>query len=274
LKGGAVTNTVAGFYNELAPYYHLIFEDWDRSIERQGAVLNSLLAAQSGAGSRKILDCACGIGTQAIGLARHGHEVTGSDLSPAAVERAKREAEVRGLDISFVVSDMTSLAEIEERGFDVVLTLDNALPHLAPAALKDGVGAMSTKLRPGGLFLASTRDYDALIRERPAVQGPSFYGHDGERRIVLQVWDWLDGERYRLHMYITHQADGHWETRHFVSEYRCLLRDEVSRALASAGMEAVRWLMPDESGFYQPMVVARKPEAAVGYSASCTLLPI
>ena len=258
------TDTIAGFYNELAPYYHLIFEDWDKSIERQGAVLNSLLASQSGAGPRRILDCACGIGTQAIGLARHGHRVTGADLSPAAVERAKREAEGRGLDISFLVSDMTSLAEIEECGFDVVLALDNALPHLEPAGLNDAVNAISAKLRPGGLFLASTRDYDALIRERPTVQGPSFYGHDGQRRIVLQVWDWLDRERYRLHMYITHQADGHWESHHFVSEYRCLQRGELSRALASAGMEAIRWLMPDESGFYQPLVVARKPKAAVG----------
>jgi len=252
------------FYDSLAPYYHLIFEDWDKSIERQGAALHSLLEALSGAGPRKILDCACGIGTQAIGLARHGHQVVGSDLSPAAVERAKHEAQVRGLNVSFLVSDMTSLAEIEERDFDVVLALDNALPHLAPAGLRDAVSAMSTKLRAGGIFLASTRDYDALIRERPTVQGPSFYGGDGQRRIVLQVWDWIERDRYRLHMYITHQADGHWETHQFVSEYRCLVRGELSRALASAGLEGIRWLMPDESGFYQPIVVARKPEDAIG----------
>jgi glycine/sarcosine N-methyltransferase len=252
---------ILDFYDSLAPYYHLIFEDWDKSIERQGAVLNSLLAAHSGAGPRKILDCACGIGTQAIGLARCGHQVVGSDLSAAAVERAKHEAQGRGLNISFLVSDMTSLAGMEERSFDVVLALDNALPHLAPAGLKDAVSAMCSKLRPGGLFLASTRDYDALIRERPTVQGPSFYGHDGHKRIVFQVWEWIDRERYRLHMYITHQADRHWEAHHFVSEYRCVQRGELSRALASAGMEGIRWLNPDESGFYQPIVVARNPEA-------------
>ncbi len=258
-----MNDPILDFYDSLAPYYHLIFENWDKSIERQAAILHSLVEVHSGAGPRTILDCACGIGTQAIGLARHGHQVAGSDLSPAAVERAKREAQVRGLNISFLVSDMTSLAEIEERGFDVVLALDNALPHLAAAGVKNAVSAMTTKLRPGGIFMASTRDYDALIRERPTVQGPSFHGQEGQRRIVHQVWDWIDRERYALHMYITHQADGHWETHHFVSEYRCLQRGELSRALASAGLEGIRWLMPGESGFYQPLVVARKPEVPI-----------
>ena len=247
-----------GFYDELAPHYHLIFEDWDRSIERQAGSLNTLLEAHLGAGRLNILDCACGIGTQAIGLARRGHRVVGSDISPSAVERARREALRRQLDISFHVSDMTSLAEICERDFDVVAALDNALPHLAAAQVEIAVLAMGTKLRPGGLFLASIRDYDALIVERPTVQGPVFYGEQDERRIVHQVWDWIDRERYTLHMYITLRADGRWACHHFVSEYRCLLRAELSRALEAARFEEIRWLTSAESGFYQPIVIARR----------------
>ena len=250
---------VLDFYNELAPFYHLIFEDWDKSIERQGRVLNSLLEHQLGPGPHRILDCACGIGTQAIGLAQHGHEVAGSDISAAAVERAKREAELRGLKIRFVVSDMTSLAEVVDHNFDVVAALDNALPHLTANHVEDAVRAMRSRLKQGGLLVASTRDYDTLIREQPTVQGPSFYGRPGQRRIVHQLWDWVDREHYVLHMYITSQAGARWETQHFVSTFRCLLRDELSNALRSAGFEEIRWRMPDESGFYQPVVMARWP---------------
>ena len=255
-----MNDPIQGFYDSLAPYYHLIFADWDATIERQAGVLNALLGSELRAGSLTIHDCACGIGTQAIALAQSGHQVLGSDLSAAAVERARLEAKHRGVAVSFFVSDMTQLAEVEG-SFDVVLALDNALPHLSPAEINNAVTAMSKKLRPGGLLLASTRDYDTLISERPTVQGPSFYGNHGERRIVHQVWDWIDRERYILHMYITRQTDGQWESHHFVSEYRCVQRDELSRALASSGMEAIRWLMPGESGFFQPMVVARKPGA-------------
>jgi glycine/sarcosine N-methyltransferase len=258
LEGGIVANTIPGFYNELAPYYHLIFEDWERSIERQARALNSLLETYLGAGSLKILDCSCGIGTQSIGFAGRGHRVVGSDVSAAAVERARQEFEARGLNGLFLVSDMTSLADVPERDFDVVVTLDNALPHLSPAKVRKAVRAMHGKLKPGGLMMASIRDYDAGIRERPAVQGPVFYGPEGQRRIVLQVWDWIEHDLYVLHLIIVVEQDGGWATHHFVSSYRALQRGELSEALASEGFADIRWRMPEETGYYIPMVLARK----------------
>ncbi len=252
-------DSVADFYNELAPHYHLIFHDWDESIARQGGFLNRLLETELGGGPLKILDCACGIGTQSIGLARGGHHITGSDLSAAAVDRARREFESRGLAGSFVVSDMTSLAEIGDRDFDVVVALDNALPHLSPAAARDAVRAMHARIRPGGLLIAGIRDYDALIRERPTVLGPMFYGPPGPRRIYLQVWEWTADDHYMIHLYLTLQNGKRWESHHFVSTYRCMLRQELSDALASAGFEHIRWMMPAENGHYSPIVLARKP---------------
>jgi len=246
-----------GFYETLAQYYHLIFEDWDRSIERQAAVLNPLIAKETGRSSINLLDCACGIGTQAIGFAQAGHCVVASDSSRAAVVRAEREARRRDLDISFFVSDMTSLGEIARSDFDVVAAIDNALPHLTAFEVRKAVRAMGSKLAPHGLFVASIRDYDNLILQRPAIQGPAFYGEGGGRRIVHQVWDWIDNERYTVHLYLTTLSGQDWVAHHFATEYRCLLRHELESALTSAGFEQVQWLMPEQSGFYQPIVLAR-----------------
>jgi SAM-dependent methyltransferase len=252
-----VTKTL-DFYEDLAEYYHLLFEDWDKSIGRQEKILNSLLVSQMGHDPLKLLDCACGIGTQAIGFAQSGHHVVASDLSQTAVARAKLETERHGLDISLRVSDMTSLAEIGESDFDVVTALDNALPHLTAVQIVEAARAISSKLKSNGLFIASIRDYDQLVVERPSVQEPAFYGKEGKRRIVHQVWDWIDHDRYQVHIYITTQSGELWTSHHFVSEYRCLLRGELSAALEFAGFEQVQWLMPQESGFYQPIVLARK----------------
>jgi SAM-dependent methyltransferase len=250
--------TTSTFYDRLAEHYHLIFEDWDRSIEGQAKVLNPLLASEMGQRPLKILDCACGIGTQAIGFAKAGHHVVASDLSRAAIGRAKYEAARHELDIAFYVSDMTRLAEIEDRDFDVVAAMDNALPHMSAMQIELAVRAIRSKLKPDGLFIASIRDYDQIVPQRPLIQGPSFYGDHASRRIVHQVWDWLDESRYVLHLYITTRDAHGWTSHHFVSEYRCVRRSELSRALAANGFKNVRWLMPGESGFYQPVVIGRR----------------
>jgi ubiquinone/menaquinone biosynthesis C-methylase UbiE len=235
----------------------LIFEDWNRAVDRQAKVLNQLLKVHFQDRSLKILDCACGIGTQALGFAKSGHTVTASDLSEAAVLRARDEARNQCLDISFVVSDMTSLSEIVTNDFDVVAAMDNALPHLSHDQLPQALKAAASKLAPNGRLIASIRDYDELRNQRPSVQQPAFYGGPGARRIVHQVWDWIDETRYVVHLYITQQSNHTWTAHHFVTEYRCILRGELSKELEFAGFRDVQWIMPVESDYYQPIVVAK-----------------
>src|SRR4030095_16794950 len=91
------TLEVQAFYDELAPLYHLVYENWEASVARQGTALASLIGEHWGAGARTVLDAAVGIGTQALGLLALGFRVTGSDLSYAAVTRAQREAAARHL---------------------------------------------------------------------------------------------------------------------------------------------------------------------------------
>jgi SAM-dependent methyltransferase len=251
-------NKVLSFYSSLADYYHLIFEDWDASIRRQAGILNPLIASQIPGHPLDILDCACGIGTQALGFASSGHRVVGADLSPAAIARARREAESRGLHVEYHVCDMTALDGVRQSGFDVVAAFDNALPHLTAGQLARALPSIALKLRPRGLFLASIRDYDALTTTKPAIQEAAIYGRLGERRIIHQVWDWIDDRTYTLHHFITLQEGSGWSAHHFVGEYHCLLRDELSAALRTAGFGQIQWLMPVESGYYQPVVLARK----------------
>ena len=245
-------------YNKLASYYHLIFENWEASIDRQAAVLSSILKRECSLdGTARILDCACGIGTQSLGLAKIGFRVTGCDNSSKSIERARLEAEKRRLNIQFSVADLLNLEHFGKSSFDAVICMDNALPHLQSAEeLLQAAIQIRAKLRLGGCFMASIRDYDQLLNERPVVQAPSFYSDEGRRRIVFQVWDWLDDRRYAFHLYITRETANTWETVHASAVYRCVLRDEVTVALSHAGFTNVRWLFPSNSGFYQPVVVA------------------
>jgi 2-polyprenyl-3-methyl-5-hydroxy-6-metoxy-1,4-benzoquinol methylase len=78
-------------YNEIAALYHLIYRDWNAVIAQPAAALDAIIREHVGPSPRSILDVSCGSGTQALGLAALGHAVTASDLSSAAVERARLE---------------------------------------------------------------------------------------------------------------------------------------------------------------------------------------
>lgn len=247
---------VKAFYDELADDYHLIYEDWWRSVERQGKVLADLIASRVGPGSRRILDCTCGIGTQSLGLSMHGHTVLGTDSSDAAVARAQREATQRGLPAKFRAWDVRDLARLPGGPFDVVLSGDNSLPHLTTDEdLARAVREMWCQTAPGGAVVVTTRDYDELVRERPRWEGPRVIGPRGQRRVVLQLWDWSeDGSRYRMdHMILREGAEG-WTTSVRTCEYRALQRAELERCFSGLGAKELQWLDPSESGFFQRML--------------------
>jgi SAM-dependent methyltransferase len=253
-----MTADTVGFYDDLAEHYHLIFEDWSRSIERQANVLSPLLEDKIATTPLKILDCACGIGTQTLGLAQRGHTVVATDLSEPAVRRAAREARKLKLDIKFHVADMRDLSALPRSDFDAVIVADNSLPHLlSDEDLNRALENISLRLRAEGVLLATMRDYDNLLSTRPSFQGPVFYSSGETRRIVHQVWDW-DENQYDVHLYLTWLSASAWTSKHFTSRYRALTRAELTHGLESHGFTEIEWLMPSATTFYQPIVLARK----------------
>ena len=247
-------------YDDFAAHYDRIFENWDASIARQAAVLTRILNRECG-NTRpiRVLDCACGIGTQSLGLAMNGFDVTGCDVSSGAIQRARCEASKRGLSIPFSVTNIMRLSSIPQSKLDAVICIDNALPHLeSDEELLQAAQEVRNKLRPGGAFVGSIRDYDQLIPERPHNLPPNFYSDGGRRRIVFQIYDWIDERRYRFHLYITRNTESAWDTVHLTSTYRAVLRNELRDILLQAGFGSVRWLFPPESGFYQPIFIAQR----------------
>ncbi len=100
------------------------------------------------------------------------------------------EADKKRLSVRTFVADMLDLTVLPDGGFDAVICMDNALPHLeSEEQLLQAATQMGRKLRSNGLFIASIREYDNLVREKPRVQGPNFYSDEKGRRIIHQVWD-------------------------------------------------------------------------------------
>jgi SAM-dependent methyltransferase len=250
------------FYDDLADHYHLMFRDWDGSMEYQGSVLSALIEAHAGPAPRRVLDCSCGIGTQAIGLAQigAGFEVTGTDLSPRAAARAGREAAARGFVLPTAAADMRALP-FRDAAFDVVLSADNSVPHLlTDEAVDEALKTMRRVLRPEGLLLLTIRDYDAIRRQRPTSTSPQVSDQEAGRAISFQLWHWHpDGERYDLeHFQLVPTAGDTWEVGVRRATYWALTRGQLAGFAEAAGFGEVKWHEPEETGYYQPVLTARR----------------
>lgn len=245
------------FYDQLASQYHKLFFDWQTATREQAVLLDSLFARFGFTRSSRVLDCACGIGTQAIGLASLGYRVTGSDLSEAALAEANKRAQQHQVQIPFLQGDFRALEAAFDQRFDIVMAMDNALPHmLTHEDLSDAVRSMVSRVDNGGLFVASIRDYDALLTEKPSYSPPYIHKTANGQRVSFQTWDWED-DRYKLTQYII-EDEGAVQVSKFHCAYRATTRQELTDLLLRNGCKAVTWLFPEETGFYQPIVVGQK----------------
>lgn len=98
-------------------------------------------------------------------LASRGNKVSGIDFLEEPIQRAKRKAAERGLNVNFLVKDATTLKEWSER-FDNVI--DSGLFHVfSDEDRKKYVVGLAAVTKPGGrLFLMCFSD------EEPGDQGP------------------------------------------------------------------------------------------------------
>jgi 2-polyprenyl-3-methyl-5-hydroxy-6-metoxy-1,4-benzoquinol methylase len=98
-----------------------------------------------------VLDAGCGSGQFAIALARRGAWVTGVDLSPEMIRRARAHAEEANVEIDWRVGEIAHLSD-ETATYDAIhaRVLLQFVPDV-PAALRE----LRRVLRPGSRLLAS-----------------------------------------------------------------------------------------------------------------------
>jgi ubiquinone/menaquinone biosynthesis C-methylase UbiE len=141
----------------------------------------------------EVLEVGCGPGRLSILLTReHGLDVTGLDLDPAMIERARANAERSGEGDerrpSFVVGDVASLA-FPDGSFDLVVSTLSMHHWADPGA---GLSEISRMLRPGGRALVW--DFrPGLVPLHGHQPDPVEHAHDSPLQVVgetLRRWPW------------------------------------------------------------------------------------
>ncbi|OBA75218.1 SAM-dependent methyltransferase [Mycobacterium sp. 1554424.7] len=125
-----------------------------------------------------VLDVGCGEAAISLALAERGYTTVGLDLSPTAIDLARREAEKRGLtNATFEVADISDFTGFDGRFGTIV---DSTLFHSIPVEAREGYQrSIARAAAPGA-------SYFALVFDKAAVpEGPINAVTAGELRAVV-----------------------------------------------------------------------------------------
>jgi len=101
---------------------------------------------------QRVLDVACGTGVVAITAARAGAQVSGLDLTPQLLERARENSQLAQVNVEFREGDAEQLP-FGDAMFDVVMS---QFGHMFAPRPDIAVSEMRRVLKPGGTLAFST----------------------------------------------------------------------------------------------------------------------
>jgi len=101
---------------------------------------------------QRVLDVACGTGVVAVTAARLGARVTGLDLTPELLERARENAQIAGVEIEWHQGDVEQLP-FADGTYDMVLS---QFGHIFAPRPDVAIAEMLRVLKPGGTIAFSS----------------------------------------------------------------------------------------------------------------------
>lgn len=117
-----------------------------------------------------VLDLCCGAGVWSLWAAELGARVEGVDVAAHMIERARSEADHRGLDAVFVQADV-SRRDHGDRRFDLALLMGNSIADLSHADFEKAMERVHRGLVPGGRILIHYIDGDEYLADARGAGG-------------------------------------------------------------------------------------------------------
>jgi SAM-dependent methyltransferase len=166
-------------------------DDWDRRYAATEMVWSAtpnvfFAEAVEGRDPGRALDLGAGEGRNAIWLAENGWDVTAVDFSAVAIDKGRRLAADHGVDVRWLVEDLTSWSP-PVTAFDLVGVIYVHFPDGQRRAL---VQASLAAVAPGGTWVWVGHDADNIERGYGGPQDPAVLATVGELVVALDPADW------------------------------------------------------------------------------------
>ena len=135
----------------------------------------------------RILELCCGTGRLTLPIAKEGYTITGVDITPSMLEKAKTKASKEGLEIEFIEADIRTL-DLPDK-YDFIFIPFNSIHHLYKNEdLFMAFKAVKNHLKEGGLFLLDcfNPNIQFIVEGEKEQKNIAEYTTDDGREIVIK----------------------------------------------------------------------------------------
>lgn len=152
-------------YDGLAEVYEWLISDAKLTPTEFAASFDDVLRLLPS--NAHVLDCSCGTGQLAVGLASLGMQVVATDASETMVRRTAELSEEFRASVRTMRADWQELPDhFDDTTFDMVFCVGNSLHHAVGARGRvAALESMSRLLRRGGRLVLTSRNWE-LVRAR------------------------------------------------------------------------------------------------------------
>jgi SAM-dependent methyltransferase len=235
--GSTILTSYSGRHAEL---YDLFYAD--KPYAAEAAFVDECLTKYSVGPAKRVLEIACGTGTHAFHLEKHGHQIIASDYSEAMMRRAQQKAAEKSSRVEFQLQDMTQL-EVSGAPFDAVICLFDAIGYVQTnEALTKVFHGVHEHLRADGLFVFEFWHAAAMLRHYDPIRVKKWETDDSTvlriSETSLDTPNQLSRVTYSIYE-LRHNGTYSALTETQVNRY--FLLQEMHHWLTSSGFTPVKW---------------------------------
>lgn len=209
-------------------YFRTLPSDLAKVTEREVRFMHQSLGLQKGA---RVLDLACGFGRHAVELAKREYEVAGLDISMAMLQRALSDAQRHNLSIKFIHGDMRELNFQEI--FDACINWQTSFGYFDDRTNVRVAKGIARSLKPGGRLLLDVVNRDYVVAEMP-----SRTWWEGHECVFLEEVE-FDNHTSILHTKRSFIYEDGSPPREFSSYIRLYSLHELRQLLAFSGFRLI-----------------------------------
>jgi glycine/sarcosine N-methyltransferase len=248
-------------YVDLAHDYEWLFGD--EIVGRQGGFGATSPGSQALIGAAvenlspgsPVLDCACGIGADAMALARRGFAVTATDGSHAMVAQTRRRSKQYGVAMTVSQSRWQDLPDRVPGPYALVLCLGNSLVHTETRANRiAALEGMRKVLAPNGTLIVDARNWELMYKSRPRIiPARKVIERAGVRCTSLYIWSIPDdfGSPCTAEIVLLFDdAEGRISHRRHVIDFVPFRQDDLADSIRAAGFTVQDDSYQENGSFY------------------------